>query len=90
MQRPQGCITLNVGGTRYTTTLGTLLSEESSYFTCLLSRDWNDAAQAEVFIDRDGEMFKYTLRFLRATQEGKASLADNLSGPDKVALLDEA
>ena len=58
--------------------------------TCILSRDWNDEAQAELFIDRDGEMFKHVLRFLRASPQGKVDLVQSLSHGDKRALAEEA
>ena len=90
MPGDQRRITINVGGTRYTTTPSTLLSQENSYFTCILSRDWNDEAQAELFIDRDGEMFKHVLRFFRASPQGKVDLVQSLSHADKRALADEA
>ena len=84
-------ITLNVGGTRYTTTPDTLLSHQDSYFSKLLTGDWQDAAQqSEMFVDRDGELFKHVMRFLRASPEGKAALVDSLCHQDRVALLDEA
>ena len=84
------CVTLNVGGTLYTTTVRTLLSEPNSYFTDLFGGKRDDAVQAEVFIDRDGELFKHILRFLRASPEGKPQLMQTLSVADKVALLEEA
>lgn len=84
------CINVNAGGTRYTTTLSTLLSQENSYFTCILSEDWNDKSHAELFIDRDGEMFKHVLRFLRASPQGKVNLVRSLSTADRIALAEEA
>ena len=81
---------LNVGGTRYTTTLSTLLSEQDSYFSCLLGGDWSDTAQAEVFIDRDGDLFKHILRFLRASPEGKARVPQVLSTFERLELAEEA
>lgn len=84
------CITVNAGGTRYTTTLSTLLSHENSYFTRILSGDWNDKAQAELFVDRYGEMFKHVLRFLRASPQGKLNLVQSLSIADRVVLAEEA
>ena len=37
-----------------------------------------------------GELFKYVIRFLRASQQGKAALVDSLCNQDRVALLGEA
>ncbi|KAL3148734.1 BTB/POZ domain-containing protein kctd6 [Trebouxia sp. C0009 RCD-2024] len=82
-------VPLNVGGTRYTTTLSTLLSEQDLYFNCLFGGDWSDTAQPEVFIDRDGELFRHILRFLRASPEGKARVSQGLSTFEKTALAEE-
>ena len=68
-------LVVNVGGTRYTTSLTTLLSEENSVFTGMLGGDWAETDEQELFIDRDGELFKHVPRFLRASQEGLASCA---------------
>jgi hypothetical protein len=61
-------ITLNVGGSIYTTTLATLTSSgEGNYFSCLLSdrfpilRD----ESGHIFVDRDGKSFRYILNYLR-------------------------
>ena len=89
-QPDQRCIIVNAGGTRYTTTLSTLLSQENSYFTCILSGDWDDKAQPELFLDRDGELFKHVLRFLRASPQGKVDLVQSLSRTDRRALAEEA
>lgn len=90
MTGEQRCVTINAGGTRYTTTTSTLLSEANSYFTCLLSGGWDDTAQAELFIDRDGDLFKHILRFLRASPSGKVHLVQSLSRTDRIALIEEA
>ena len=56
----------------------------------MLGGDWSDAAQAEVFIDRDGDLFRHILRFLRASPEGKARVQEGLSPFEKTALVEEA
>lgn len=62
-----GIIHLNVGGTRFTTTKETLLSDRKSMLYAMFrgtydsKRDSNGA----YFIDRDGEYFRYILNYLR-------------------------
>ncbi len=50
-------VVLNVGGTRYTTTYGTMRAVEGSYLDALFSGRWERAPRqkGEVFLDRDGE-----------------------------------
>lgn len=92
MSRPerQNVLALNVGGTHYTTTLSTLLSQDKSYFTSLLSGDWAETGQNELFIDRDGELFKHILRYLRASPEGQSQLVQTLPKSEQVLLAEEA
>ena len=54
----QGLVKLNVGGSKYTTSLTTLLAVPDSYFTALFSGDWQLAltAAGDLFLDRDGEV----------------------------------
>ena len=60
-------ITLNVGGTRYTTTLSTLTKYPDSMLGAMFSGRHNLPQQEDgsYFIDRDGEVFKYILMYLR-------------------------
>lgn len=63
-------IQLNVGGIFYTTTKSTLCKYSDSMLGAMFSdsfpttRDQNGS----VFIDRDGEVFKYVLNFLRSSK----------------------
>jgi hypothetical protein len=57
-------IELNVGGTYYTTSKGTLCSQESM-LKCLFHFPLVYDQQKRVFIDRDGQHFRYILNFLR-------------------------
>ncbi len=50
-------LVVNVGGTKYATSVTTLLSEANSYFTSMLGGDWAETGQQELFIDRNGELF---------------------------------
>lgn len=51
-------IKLNVGGTKYTTSMATLTAVTGAYFNSLFSGDWQQVltAEGEVFLDRDGEV----------------------------------
>ena len=83
-------LVVNVGGTRYTTSLTTLLSEENSFFTGMLGGDWAETDEQELFIDRDGELFKQVLRFLRASQEGRLQVVRSLTRTERALLHEEA
>ena len=60
-------ITVNVGGTRYTTTLSTLTKYPDSMLGVMFSgrHDLPQQEDGSYFIDRDGEVFKYILMYLR-------------------------
>jgi hypothetical protein len=75
LANPSGLLVLNVGGTVYRTTLNTLLSVQNSLFwqvtysqapASLMQR----LPSGEVFIDRNGEPFRYILEYLRACASG--------------------
>ena len=57
-----GAVTVNVGGTVYTTTLATLTRVEGSMLGALAEALSDDEA---LFIDRDGPSFRYVLNYLR-------------------------
>ena len=83
-------VLLNVGGTKYETSSTTLLSHQSAFFDCVLSEQWVEAKVDEIFIDRDGKLFRHILNFMRASDRGKQSLVDNLSTAEKALLREEA
>ncbi|KAG2206717.1 hypothetical protein INT47_003659 [Mucor saturninus] len=56
-------IKLNVGGTNYVTTHDTL--RESVYLTTLVDGEWDEQTSDEIFIDRDGFLFRFILLYLR-------------------------
>ena len=63
-------IELNVGGTTYSTTKESLLSEPNSLFTSKYNQSTNSFdfikdAEGRFFIDRDGKLFQFILDFLR-------------------------
>ncbi|CAF0959551.1 unnamed protein product [Adineta steineri] len=64
----RGKVILDVGGSKYTTSVDTLTSEKDTFFTALFSKQWNverDPNDNSVFIDRNGELFKHILEYLR-------------------------
>ena len=60
-------VTLDVGGTKYRTTLSTLTKYPDSMLGAMFSgrHDLPQQEDGSYFIDRDGEMFKYILMYLR-------------------------
>lgn len=64
-------VTLNVGGTKYTTSLRTLVNHPDSMLGRMFSADSlpsNTDEKGRIFIDANGEMFKYILDFLRRNE----------------------
>ena len=65
-------VKFNVGGTRYEVARSLLESHSETMLTRMASKDWHDDSKRdEIFIERDGERFKYCLDFLR---DGKVLL----------------
>lgn len=62
-----GMVTLNVGGTLFTTTKDTLLAVEGSFFQGLLSGRFPPEADEDgnTFIDRDATLFEYVISWMR-------------------------
>jgi hypothetical protein len=60
---------LDVGGQRFTTTIKTLIQETNSiFFKTLITVKWNvntNSLDNPIFIDRDGRLFDYILKYLR-------------------------
>ena len=57
-------VTINVGGTVFHTSEGTLAAD-SAYFSRLFAGRWHDATGAERFLDRDPDAFRVLLSCLR-------------------------
>lgn len=74
-------VKLNVGGKKYITARSTLFSKGENFFTVLLENDLGDGVpcvkdeEGYIFIDRDGELFRHVLNYLRT---GKLYKPDNL------------
>lgn len=70
----QNIIKLNIGGVHHDTTIDTLTqsftADESNYFEILLNSQVPTSKddQGRYFIDRDGNLFRYILQFLRTSQ----------------------
>jgi hypothetical protein len=65
-------IHFNVGGTLYDVAKGTLLKFENTMLATLVLDKWRTGCKEEIiFIDRDGERFKYILDWYR---DGKINL----------------
>lgn len=56
-------VKLNVGGIVYATTYDTLRG--SVYLATLVEGDWDEKTHDEIFIDRDGFLFRFILLYLR-------------------------
>merc|ERR1719235_450232 len=84
-------VLLNVGGERYFSTWETLC--HSGVFANLLKYKFD---KEEVFVDRDGQPFKWILSFLRAISVGLFSrnyainILEHLSYVERLAILEEA
>lgn len=67
LPKMSGIVKLNIGGVKYETTVGTLVSRGDNFFTTLFSHMFATLKDEEgyYFIDRDGEYFKPLLSYLR-------------------------
>ena len=62
-------IVLNVGGSKYATSVSTLQNHKNTFFGGLIfSLDQTSNTEKEIFIDRDGTHFKYILNWLRGSK----------------------
>ena len=78
-------IVLNVGGTRYETSLSTLLSHDTSFFNKMFNGTYSTqpSLDGSYFIDRDGRHFHFILSYLRRGKvhipsQNKLCVLDNL------------
>eukprot|EP00956_Cyclotella_meneghiniana_P037931 scaffold146825_cov42-Cyclotella_meneghiniana.AAC.1 len=66
--RHAGHVVLNMGGTRFSTSI-TTLSNSSAYFESLFSHEWAESRDngdgEEVFVDQDPEPFRVLLSYMR-------------------------
>ena len=79
---------LDVGGKNFTTTVKTLTENENSlFFKTLVSEQWDrdtNSTTNPIFIDRDGRLFDYVLKYLRT---GELNVEDKITRKE---LLTEA
>ncbi|CAF1380556.1 unnamed protein product [Adineta steineri] len=64
----KGKIILDVGNVKYATSVDTLIREKNTFFAALFSGGWElerDPNDNSIFIDRDGDLFKHILSYLR-------------------------
>lgn len=75
---PEQVITLCVGGSSYSTTLATLTAVPGSYLAILFDSHspWQPSSVLPAcqtpFIDRDGELFRFVLAYLRSVRDAHA------------------
>jgi len=79
----KGVVKFNIGGTRYEVARSLLEGHPDTMVARMASEDWQQNAEAEIFIERDGTRFKYFLDYLR---DGKVSLPLSVS---KAAMLED-
>jgi len=81
-------IKLNIGGIKYQTSYNTIGKDDESMLSSMFSGRHNIKTDSEgyYFIDRNGEVFKYILKYLR---DGKINFSD-MTNDTKNDLLDEA
>eukprot|EP00756_Hemistasia_phaeocysticola_P009149 Hpha_TRINITY_DN14836_c0_g3::TRINITY_DN14836_c0_g3_i1::g.169897::m.169897 len=86
-------IVLDVGGQRFQTTRGTLCAVQDTLFTVLLAGQFSveKGPEGAISIDREPELFKYVLNFLRDRREGLKSFSlKGLSQAEAARLACEA
>ena len=79
----KGIVKFNVGGTRYEVARSLLDACPDSMLARIVSKEWHQNEETEIFIERDGTRFKYCLDVLR---DGKVSLPLTVS---KSAILED-
>lgn len=89
IQCAQGLVKLNVGGVKYTTSLTTLIAVPDSFFASLFSGDWQSTrtAEGDIFVDRDGELFKHVLQYLRAARDQQPFACGTSLSVDELAAI---
>ena len=76
MSTSQAIVKLNVGGMRYEVARSLIETHPDTMIARMISKEWQQNSDAEIFIERDGSRFKYFLDYLR---DGKVSLPVNVS-----------
>ncbi|KAJ9441179.1 F-box protein dre-1, partial [Diplonema papillatum] len=89
----QSKITINVGGTRFETTLDTLRAEEGSMLDAMFSGKYTLDTEGDTgicFIDRDDSYFPLILSYLRARRDGTPGRKYTLDNATAAHLMREA
>lgn len=76
-------VKFSVGGTRYEVAKSLVDGHPNTMLVRMASDQWHDDPEAEIFIERDGEHFKYCLSYLR---DGKTRLPITIN---KEAVLED-
>ncbi|PRP75698.1 Kelch-motif containing protein, partial [Planoprotostelium fungivorum] len=86
--QPARTVRLNVGGMEFLTSPATLSSVKGSFFEAMMSGRWplNCMDNGAIFIDRDPQVFRHILNFLR----GDTIPLDSLSPSDLESLISDA
>ncbi|CAB9500846.1 POZ domain-containing protein KCTD8 [Seminavis robusta] len=77
-------VKLNVGGTQFVVSRSLIEQHSTTMLARLVSDTWQKDPKKEIFIDRDGETFRFVIQFMR---DSKVSLP--MSKVSKTSLLDE-
>ena len=89
--RYKGRVDLDVGGARFSTSVETLTTAGSPFFTSMFSGAWKRDGSA-IFIDRDPVMFEKILRYLRYGCNSDILIAavKEMTAEERIALMAEA
>lgn len=81
-------VTLNVGGTLFTTSKTTLLSNKDSFFTQLLDSNFtiDKDEQGHIFIDRDPKHFPTILNYLRDGRQVLTAIPNDVKLRHQIAI----
>ena len=76
-------VKFNVGGQKYEVSRSLLAMHTNTMLAKSVSNQWQEDPESEIFMERDGTLFRYVLSYLR---DGKVHLPFTVS---KQALIDE-
>jgi BTB/POZ domain len=78
-------IHLNVGGTHYKISRSLIEQYPATVLAKMISKEWSSSDNNEIFIDRNGQRFRYVLDYMR---DQKAHLAMDVSKDSILTELD--
>ena len=65
MTNSAAVINFNIGGKRYEVSRSLFDSQSDTMLAKIASKQWQEDPESEIFIDRDGTIFRYVLNYLR-------------------------